>query len=111
MDQYTATEEAYKRGLEKGETDGFRRGFRSGLETAGIAPIQWIDARELPFEPAPDQYYMIWLINKHDSMRVGRRVLADMPRMIHGSTSWGIGAVAYWCPVQAPKEVDNEETI
>lgn len=97
MDEYTATETAYK--------NGRAAGFADGLAAAGIAPIQWRDARDLPLPERGD--VILWTAD--GDFRSGQITRSGRAGYVHlvvdrlGTAVWiPAGAVAFWCPVQPP---------
>ena len=112
MDQYTATEEAYKRGQEAGHAAGYAQGFAEGLASAGIAPIQWRDVDAVPLPECVDVLLC---------MDDGRKVFGwldtlpgiDAVRVLWQGTEIELyfkrERIRYWCPVDDPVNGNGKE--
>ena len=93
MKEYDISEVAYK--------NGYSAGFGDGLAAAGIAPIQWVDASKVPFEPQPLTDYA--LIFKRQS---------DIAMIWTSGLIFALGLnpddVLFWCPVNIPDPPEAE---
>lgn len=106
MKEYDATEVAFKNGHEQGEVKGYERGFADGLAAAGIAPVQWRDVCDVPFDPEGDADYLLICDGFSDqAFRWKELILHD--RLLHlvGRERF---RVLFWCPIQFPEMKEKE---
>ena len=101
MKDYDATEVAFKNGQKKGDSEGYQRGFGDGLAAAGIAPIQWVDGRILPFKPEKRTDYVLIFRRQSDLALVWTAELIS-------AVGLNPDDVLFWCPVNYP-DVDEED--
>lgn len=101
MKEYDATEVAFKNGHEQGEVKGYERGFADGLAAAGIAPVQWRNVSDVPFDPEEDADYL--LICDGFSGQAFR--WKDPILQIIGREKF---RVLFWCPIQFPEMTEKE---
>lgn len=93
--------------------NGRRAGFAEGLEAAGIAPVQWRDAEDLPVPEKGD--VILWL--RGDDFRAGTFARSDHHGCRHlivdgyGGAVWIAETdIRAWCPVQAFRPKEQEAT-
>lgn len=97
MKEYDATEVAFK----NGESKGYSRGFADGMNAAGIAPIQWRDAKKYPFVPEAGTEYFV-ILNGEDGWCWYQFDEFDQLSPVDTSD------VRFWVPMVLPAEITWE---
>lgn len=89
MDQYTAQELAYKRGLENGRAEG----------------MNWVSVTDKPFLPEEGKLYLVWGWAAYYG-DINEIRMALLPEIVDG-TSPGMGCannVVHWMEIKKPSD-------
>lgn len=108
--KYKSITEAYDAGKDIGYGYGHGDGYAEGIRAAGIAPIQWRDARVCPFKPVAGVQYIVLteIIDPAD----GEVKVNPSPKIfciLWVDPDVSVASIRYWCPIQIPEDDARKE--
>lgn len=89
MDQFTATEQAYKHGREAGRAES----------------MNWVSIKDKPFLPEPGKLYLVWGWAAYYGDLTEIR-MTDYPEIVDGDHP-GVGdtdGIVYWMEIKKPSD-------